>query len=176
MQLGALLVSITALLTSVTVAATQIRVSRAGNSVQTLIGLFTEHRSHYLAESRHVVFNDAENWDLSQGLAGVPEEHRVQVRDLMWFYDNLGVLVAHGVVDIRPVSAYLGGSVLEMWVKLEPLVQAERRKRAVAGFSDSGRWQYYFEFLVKMAKFYTPSNYRKLPMYVRFRMSVSRWR
>ena len=174
MQIPALLVSIAALLTSVTVAAFQIRISRAGNSVQTLIGLFTEHRSHYLAEARHAIFNEAQDWDLSEGLAGVPEQWRLQVRDLMWFYDNLGVLVAHGVVSIRPVSAYLGGSVIEVWAKLEPMVQAERRKRASAGFYDSGRWQEYLEILLQMIKIYTPSKYRKLPIRARLRRLFSR--
>jgi hypothetical protein len=63
----------------------------------------------------------------------------------MWYYDNLGALVAHKIVDIEPIAGYLGGSVVDMWTALEPLVRAERNLRLSA--SDPARWQLYFEHL-----------------------------
>lgn len=56
-----------------------------------------------------------------------------------------GAMVAHQIVDLKPISRYLGGSVLDMWTALQQLVVAERYRRRVA--SDPSRWQRYFEYL-----------------------------
>jgi len=64
---------------------------------------------------------------------------------LVYFYDNLGALVAHGIVDIAPVSGYLGGSVVMVREKVRPLVEAERNRRTNS--TVSARWQMYFENL-----------------------------
>jgi hypothetical protein len=48
---------------------------------------------------------------------------------------------------IEPVSGHLRGSVLDLWPKYFPLVQAERRKREASGTVEAARWQVYFELL-----------------------------
>jgi hypothetical protein len=40
---------------------------------------------------------------------------------------------------IEPVSGYLRGSVLDLWPKYFPLVQAERRKREASGTVEAAR-------------------------------------
>ncbi|MGW4351142.1 DUF4760 domain-containing protein [Nocardia sp. NPDC004582] len=82
----------------------------------------------------------------TDGLDALPAERAQQVRDLLWFYDNLGLLVYHDIVSFEPLRGYLGGTVLLMWSKLEPLVAAERARRASA--PDPDRWQWYCEDLV----------------------------
>lgn len=174
MQFASLLVSILALLTSLGVASRQLRTSRTANSVSVLIGLFTEHRGHHLASARQIVFNDAASWQCDLGMAGVPEGQRDAVRDLMWFYDNLGALVVHGVVNIKPVSAYLGASVLGLWDHLKPIIEAERMRRRQGGLPDADRWQGYFELLHQMASVHDPSKYRRLPITTRVRLRTRR--
>lgn len=69
-------------------------------------------------------------------------------REPAWYYDNLAAaLVAHGVAEIRPVSGYLGGSVISAWEHMEPLVAVERDRRARNALPDPNRWQEYFENL-----------------------------
>jgi hypothetical protein len=79
--------------------------------------MFQEHRSPELAAVRHyiahVMPSDLDGKDLTQGLEALPEAMREPVRRLAWFYDNLGALVTHGVVDVAPVSGYLGPSVVD---------------------------------------------------------------
>jgi hypothetical protein len=118
------------------------RLARHGNTLPILTELFREHRSRHLADARAYVHHRLPA-DLSGGLDALPEAERRLVRDLAWFYDNLGALVAHDVVEAGPVAGYLGGSVISTWDRLEPLVAVERERRA--GGPDGGRWQEYFE-------------------------------
>jgi hypothetical protein len=141
------LVSVVALRVSGLVSVRQLRLTEHANTLPVLVDLFREHRSARLAQARQVVYEQSPTWDLSAGLEGLPESERDLVRELAWFYDNLGALVTHGVVDIEPVSGYLGGSVISVWERLEPLVQAERVKRARNDLPDPNRWQEYFENL-----------------------------
>src|SRR5690242_15577140 len=115
MALAALIISIVAAATSILLGWRALTLSRHSNTMPVLIDLFREHRSPQLAEARQFVFSELPNYDLSRGLDGLPEDRKAYVRDLAWFYDNLGTLVAHGVIDIAPVSGYLGQSVLVYW-------------------------------------------------------------
>lgn len=121
------------------------RTARHNVSTKVLVDMFNEHRSDRLADARTAIHKRLGTCDPAQGIAGLPDDIRGGIRDLAWFYDNLGVLVHHGVVDIRPVSGYLGGSVTYCWGKLEPFIDAERVKRSTS--PDPQRWQVYFEML-----------------------------
>lgn len=146
MAIAGLIVSAMALAVSLTAALRQLQLARHANVVPVLIDLFREHRSRPLMEARRFVYTELHQCDLSLGLKGLPNEQtRDSVRELMWFYDNLGVMVAYRVVDVEPLAGYLGGSVIDMWSALAPLVHAERGLRTVA--SEPDRWQLYFEYL-----------------------------
>lgn len=146
MALTGLIVSVIALAVSLAAALRQLRLARHANVVPVLIDLFREHRSRPLMEARRFVYTELHQYNLSLGLMGLPDEQtRDAVRELMWFYDNLGVMVAHRVVDVEPLAGYLGGSVVDMWKALAPLVRAERGLRSIA--SEPDRWQLYFEYL-----------------------------
>lgn len=118
----------------------QLSLTEHTNTLPVLVDLFREHRSMRLALAREVVFEQLPAWDLSTGMEGLPEAERNLIRELALFYDNLGALVTHGVVDIGPVSGYLGGSVISVWERMEPLVRAERAKRAQNALPDPNRW------------------------------------
>jgi hypothetical protein len=151
MNIAALVLSILAVSISVLVSYRQLTLARHSNTLPVLVDFFRDHRSDRLAEAREFIFNDLSNYDLSQGLAALPADKQQLVRELAWFYDNLGALVAHNVVDVAPVSGYLGVSVILTWEKLEPLVQAERTKRTPSGV-DPNRWQAYFENLYRLIR------------------------
>ncbi|MEU7484264.1 hypothetical protein [Streptomyces sp. NPDC042319] len=114
--------------------------------------LFREHRTLRLGRARSFVHEELPACDLSRGLAGLPEEGRDLVRELGWYYDNLGALVAHGVVQVEPVSGYLGGSVISVWEHVEPLVAVERARRAQSALPDPNRWLEYFENLYHLVR------------------------
>jgi hypothetical protein len=145
MELTALIVSMLAVLTSIFLGLRALMLARHSNTMPVLIDLFREHRSIRFAEGRRFAYKDLAKHDLSQGLPGLPEEKQELIRDLVYFYDNLGALVAHGIVDIAPISGYLGGSVVMVWEKVRPLVEAERNRRSNSEIP--ARWQMYFENL-----------------------------
>lgn len=160
MEIAALVVSVLALAASAFVSLRQIRLTKHTNTLPVVVDLFREHRGLRLARAREVVFRQLPGWDLSTGMEGLPERERHLIRDLAWFYDNLGALVTHGVVDIEPVSGYLGGSVVSVWERMEPLVRVERAKRAQNNLPDPDRWQEYFENLYHLVKELPPPDAR----------------
>lgn len=160
MEIAAVVVSLAALAVSSFASLRQLRLAEHANTMPVLVDLFREHRSVQLARARQVVYEQLPACDLSAGLEGLPESERHLVRELAWFYDNLGALVAHGVVDIEPVSGYLGGSVISVWERMAPLVQAERAKRAANNLPDPNRWQEYFENLYHLVREIPPEQAR----------------
>ncbi|WP_043457645.1 DUF4760 domain-containing protein [Streptomyces fulvoviolaceus] len=152
MDIVAVVLSVAALGVSGLASLRQLRLTEHANTLPVLVDLFREHRSVHLARARQVVHEQLPACNLAAGLEGLPESERDLVRELAWFYDNRGALVTHGVVDIEPVSGYLGGSVISVWERLEPLVQAERAKRARNDLPDPNRWQEYFENLYHLVR------------------------
>lgn len=133
MQTASFVLSIVAIVVSLLNSLRQWRLSRHSNSLRVVVDLFKEHRDDRLARARLLVATELSNYDLSEGLSGLPEEERQLVRDLIWFYDNLGALVVHDIVDIEPIAGYLGGSVVAVWEKMSPVIKVEREKRRSAG-------------------------------------------
>ncbi|MFG1646706.1 hypothetical protein ACGFMK_41070 [Amycolatopsis sp. NPDC049252] len=133
-----------------------------------------------MAQARRFVFYEIGGFDLSQGLACLPLEQQVLVRDLAWYYDNVGALVLHDVVDLEPVAGYLGGSIIDTWEKMCPLIEAERAKRADSGSADPGRWQEYFQYLYNLVEIRRPQYARdkklraseKIPLRVMIRRKL----
>nr|WP_024126085.1 hypothetical protein [Streptomyces sp. FR1]AHE38703.1 Hypothetical protein pFRL2_28c [Streptomyces sp. FR1] len=160
MEIAALVVSLLAFGVSGLVSWRQLRLSHHANALPVVVDLFREHRSVRLARARTFVHEELPACDLSLGLAGLPEEGRDLVRELGWYYDNLGALVAHGVVDVEPVSGYLGGSVISVWEQMEPLVRAERARRMQKSLPDPDRWQAYFETLYHLVRETPPEQAR----------------
>jgi hypothetical protein len=164
-DLLALTLSALALAVSLLTALRQLRLAKQANSLPVLVDLFREHRGPRLWEARDWAFRHIQDFDLSRGLDGLPERELSLVREIAWYYDNLGALVAHGVVDVDPVAGYLGGSVIEMWERMAPLVEAERQRRSKS--ADPGRWQVYFENLYLLVREQGPET---------FRVRSARWR
>lgn len=134
--------------------------TRHANSIPMLVELFADHRGRRLARARQIVNNELRGQDLSGGLASITDKCKQDlVLELAWYYDNLGALVAHDIVDIDPVSGYLGGSVVTCWEVLKPLVMAEREARS--GYEDPGRWQIYFENLARLVAERPPDHARR---------------
>ncbi|MBV7246380.1 hypothetical protein [Streptomyces sp. MW-W600-10] len=104
LEIAALVVSLVALAVTGAVSFRQLRLTEHANTLPLLVDLFREHRSVRWAQARQLVHEQLSAYDLSAGLAGLPEDDRHLVRELAWFYDSHGALVAHGVVDIEPVS------------------------------------------------------------------------
>lgn len=126
MEFAALLMSVIALAVSTLVGWRAIRLSRQANAVPMLVDLFREHRSAEMAKARRFVYTQLAELNLSGGLASLTDDGREMIRVLSCYYDNLGALVAHGIVDLDIVAGYMGSSVVSMWDEMQPLIAAER--------------------------------------------------
>ncbi|MGW0576257.1 DUF4760 domain-containing protein [Streptomyces sp. NPDC002920] len=160
MEKAALVVSLVALGVSGAMSLRQVRLSQHANALPVVVDLFREHPSVQVAKARTFIHRELPAYDLSLGLAGLPEEKQDLVRELAWYYDNLGALVTHGVVGIEPVCGYLGGSVISVWERLEPLVAVERSRRSQNGLPDPTRFQEYFENLYHLVRETPPEQTR----------------
>ncbi|MFF0366949.1 hypothetical protein [Micromonospora sp. NPDC005087] len=158
MEQAALAISIIAVALSGLIGWRALTLARHANAVPTLVDLFAEHRGAHLSRARRFVYRELSSFDLTKGLDGLPDEAREMVRELGCFYDNLGALVAHGIVDVHAVSGYLGGSIVPVWEAMLPLVEAERATRTV--HYDRERWQAYFQNLYLLVKEQPPGDAR----------------
>jgi hypothetical protein len=164
-DMPALILSALALVVSLLAALRQLQLAKHANTLPMLIDLFREHRGSRLTEARRFVSDDLQNYEMSYGLAGLPEYGRGLTQDLVRYYDNLGALVAHELVDLGPVAGYLGGSIIDMWNHVKPVVEAERSFRRAS--ADPTRWQAYFENLYLLVRETQPGL---------FRSRLRRWR
>jgi len=118
--------------------------------------MFKEHRHPALADTRAYLHRIGE---LEATLGFDAFGDRRDDVQLAWYYDNLGALVAHDVIDVDPVAGYLGGAMTDIWRILEPFVATERMRRSAS--PDAGRWQQYFENLVVLVRETGPDSARK---------------
>ena len=149
MQLTALILSLLAFAVSLGVARQQLSLARHANSLPVLTAMFKEHRDPELADVRSFLHQAAGTADPTMGFAAFGDR-RQGVLQLAWYYDNLGALVAHDVIDVAPVAGYLGGAMLDVWRILEPFIITERASRSSS--PDAGRWQQYFENLAVVVR------------------------
>ncbi|NUR69501.1 MAG: hypothetical protein HOU81_01635 [Hamadaea sp.] len=159
MEITALVLSLLSLALSAVVGWRAITLSRQANSVDMVVDLFREHRGSDLAEARRFVYTSYTEFETNHGLSGIPGDGRELIRRLSCYYDNLGALVAHGIVDLDLVAGYMGSSVVSMWDRLEPLIVAERTLRHAQTYDDQ-RWQRYFENLAILVRHRVPATAR----------------
>jgi hypothetical protein len=139
-------VTVVALLASIVVSRRQLRLARQANALPAVVQLFEDSRNE-LWGAREFVNNSsfvAAGFPVDDGFDGLPEE----VKRLAWYYDQLGALVAHDIIDVELVSGYIGGSMRMTWERLRPYIETERRRRASS--PDPMRWQEYFENLAAL--------------------------
>jgi hypothetical protein len=65
------------------------------------------------------------------GLSGLPEDARRHLRKVGFFYDNLGVLVASGVVPEDLVLGFFGPGMATGWHAIRPYFEVEGKARGL---------------------------------------------
>lgn len=129
-NVAALVISIAALTASVLIPYGQLRSSQRANTLAMVFNGFRETRTPEFRTSVEYVlyrlrreFPDAISYvDLPAG----PKEH---VRQVAFFYDELGKLVVHGVVDQDLVIGSYGLTIHRTWSAIAPYVYREREIR-----------------------------------------------
>jgi hypothetical protein len=113
------------------------------NAQPLAIDLLREFREH--SADRRCLYRELPAYPSNDGFESIddPELPQLAVSTSHW-YDNVGALVAHKMVDPTYIAGFLGQSELDMWNLLERFILAERRTKPHGDYGD------YFEFLVRV--------------------------
>ncbi|WP_369240910.1 hypothetical protein AB5J56_41080 [Streptomyces sp. R21] len=146
LNLLALAVSIGALTTSVAASRRQLRLAHNSNVLPIIIELFKETRTtEFLRSVEYIRSELAAQHAHADGYRHLPVEPREHIRRVGQFYDDIGKLVAHGVVDERLVLGAYSVNVQRMWQALAPYIYSERAQHGTLTMT-------YFEDLAARAR------------------------
>ena len=122
--------------------ARQVTEAKKSNTLPTAIDLFREYRSIEMERARRLLADQMPRLDTTRGMQGLPEDVAVAAAQVSHYLDNLGLLVARGLVDPELATGFLGENILRTWQDLSPFILRERELRSQSNY------QPYFEHLV----------------------------
>jgi hypothetical protein len=133
----------------------QRRLANSSNHLPIVITVFRESRTDaWLAAQEHVL-NELPSRDaLKYGISGLPKQAHAHAVLIGLFYDDLGKLVAHRMIDQHLVIGGYGTMIVRLWDALAPFVYAERELHKTA-------FWVYFEDLATRTAARTPGEVYK---------------
>ena len=132
LNLATLVISVMALFMSIRLTLWQIRLARGGNHLPVVLDAFKETRSAAWFEAQEYVLTAlAKEHEADRGHRGLPEQARAHANTIGLFYDDLGKLVAHGMIDQSLVIGAYGTNIVRLWDALAPYVYTERREHGL---------------------------------------------
>ncbi|MFF0206209.1 hypothetical protein [Streptomyces sp. NPDC005017] len=141
----ALAISVLSLVVSSVVSVRQLRLANNSNLLPVVVELFRETRQPDFSRAIEYIKTDlAREQSPEFGYRRLPEEPLRHVRRVSLFYDDVGKLVAHGVVDERLIVGSYGPNIINMWEVLAPYIYRERELTSAA--------MIYFEDLAHRAR------------------------
>lgn len=129
LNLAALAISLAALVISMLLTRRQLRLASSENHLPVVLDAFKETRSAaWLVAQEYVLTELAEQHKPDRGLRGLPEQARAHASAIGTFYDDLGKLVAHGMIEQNLIIGSYGTNIVRLWDALAPYVYTERHK------------------------------------------------
>lgn len=107
----------------------QLREARKANAFPATVDLFREYRSEEMVKARRLLSQELVNADPAEGIRGMPDDLARAALRVSHYLDNLGVLVAHELLDPKLAAGFLGDSTLRLWSDLGPFIFSERSFR-----------------------------------------------
>jgi len=141
---AALVVAIAALAVAMVAASISVRQlgeAKKANAFPATVDLFREYRSVEMVKARRLLFHGLADADPTGGIRGMPDDLARAALRVSHYLDNLGVLVAHRLIDPRLAAGFLGDSTLRLWKDLAPFIYSERE------FRNPNAYLQYFEHL-----------------------------
>ena len=122
-------ISVLSLVVSVTLALRQTRTTMDGYALPVVLQVFSRFRTQEFFDAQQYVFEQLPRQPV-QPYTDLPLEARSQVRMVGGLYDDLGKLVAHGIIKEELIIGSNGSQARRIWETVEPFVRAERDKRS----------------------------------------------
>ncbi|MBB5938973.1 DUF4760 domain-containing protein [Streptomyces zagrosensis] len=147
LNLAALFISLAALIVSILLTQRQIRLSNGGNHLPVILEAFKMHHNPaYLEAEKYLLHELAQEHSADCGCTGLPEPARTHALTIGMYFDDLGKLVAHDVIDQNLiVGSYGVEGIVCMWDALAPYVYQQRRTH------DNHFWIYFENLAARTA-------------------------
>ena len=129
LNIAALAISLTALVISMLLGLRQLRVASGGNHLPVVLDAFQHTRSAAWFDAQEYVLTElATEHEPKCGHRGLPEQARTHANTIGLFYDDVGKLVAHGMIDQSLVIGAYGTNIVRLWDALAPYIYTERQR------------------------------------------------
>lgn len=123
-------ISIVSLAVSGILALRQVRTATDGYALPVVLNVFSQFRTQEFFEAQQYIFHQLHrDFEEPAAYTDLPLDARSMVRMVAGLYDDLGKLVAHGIVREELVIGSNGTQARRIWEAVEPYVLEERRKR-----------------------------------------------
>ncbi|MEV6491449.1 hypothetical protein AB0M20_22975 [Actinoplanes sp. NPDC051633] len=123
----AIVISVVALSVSAYLAARQTRTAAAGYALPVVLQVFDQFRTPEFFTARQFVYHRLnKEFDPPVALVDLPVEAQTAVRLVAGRYDDLGKLVAHGIVDEDLIIGSNGTATRKVWAAVAPFVLLDR--------------------------------------------------
>jgi hypothetical protein len=124
---AALAVSVVAVVATTLIGIRQARLANGSNHLPVILKAFKESREPGWFEDQEYVLNELTT-EFPDPVAwrNLPDDVRARVNTNGIFYDDLGKLVAHGMIDEDLAIGSYGMTVVQLWDVLAPYVYEER--------------------------------------------------
>ena len=123
-------ISIVSLTVSGFLALRQMRTATDGYALPVVLQVFSRFRTQEFYEAQQYIFEHLNQDHEACPYTDLPDEHRSKVRMVAGLYDDLGKLVAHGIVKEELIIGSNGVQARRIWEAIEPFVLAERELRS----------------------------------------------
>jgi hypothetical protein len=141
-----LAISIAAVAVSVAFAFRQTKMMETANTLPVLLDFFREFRGDEFRKKQSIMLDKLPSVSADNGLCHLPEEVQRPTIYVIHYYDNLGAMVAHGLISADVVLSVYGESVDRCWRLVEPYIKQERDIRG------DPEYQILFEHIASLAE------------------------
>ncbi|MFI6014097.1 hypothetical protein ACIBAG_35745 [Streptomyces sp. NPDC051243] len=146
-NIGTVVVSVSALVISSWLARNQFTAQRHGNHVGPVLELLSEFRSLDFQRNYAFVRDELPQLPSDNGISGLDEDVQRKIYDIGYFFQLWAVLAYLDIMDERFVNALLRRRYLEIWSALQPFVAKERE---LLGVPDSAVLSVLEDFVTRL--------------------------
>ena len=154
-DLLSLSLSVFSLLISTLVLVRQISFSKKSNQLQVAIDVLREYRHIEFKNKVKIIFANIDSQNTThKTFEDYPADVCNALRSVSNFFDNIGLLIFHKLVDKEIIIGFMGENALTVWNKIFPLILNIRAKSGMD-------YQCYFEHFICLIQEKDPDMVRK---------------
>ncbi|MET7466833.1 hypothetical protein [Nonomuraea sp. NPDC005501] len=157
-NIGAVIVSISAVVASSRISRNQFKAQRHGNHIEPLIDLLEEFRSLEFHRNYAFIRDELPKLSSDKGISGLDDEVQRKIYDIGYFFQLYAILAYLDIIDEQFVGTLLHRRYVEIWRSLQPFVHKERELQSL---SDSAILNIFEHFATQLLA-HPPSDMRMM--------------